>query len=333
MILPDNLDNMGIGDSRGGLHIDLENPNVLAGSEITGLVHVVVKETTPAHSLELLLKGKEITRWTSGSGKNKTHHYGNRKFLRWEMPLFVFSEGCLKPGHYNFPFAIYVPGSLPGSFSFARNATAQIIYKLGARVIGEGAGIPKTTIPLIISQTTYAVDSPANLQKTARMSTWCCLGQGEANIKAETDKLTYVIGETAATVMTAVNQGSELACTGFRASLIRTIVMRDDLNRTRVDSSVVSTADLPHPIPAHHPTPVTQSLVLPITSDGYQTNTVQGQLIQCKYEIKCETLVDGCCMCCGDIPAVEKHVVICPSSIPRMAPPPLPDEWKALIRT
>ena len=48
---------MGAGDSRGGLHIDLENPNVLTGSEITGLIHIVVKETTPAHSLELLLKG------------------------------------------------------------------------------------------------------------------------------------------------------------------------------------------------------------------------------------------------------------------------------------
>jgi len=172
MILPDNLDNMGIGDSRGGLHIDLENPNVLAGSEITGLVHVVVKETTPAHSLELLLKGKEITRWTSGSGKNKTHHYGNRKFLRWEMPLFVFSEGCLQSRHYSFPFAVSVPGSLPGTFSFAegffstRKSSARVIYKLGARVIGEQA---KTVIP--ISQFTCKEESGDSLQTTARIST------------------------------------------------------------------------------------------------------------------------------------------------------------------
>ena len=100
------------------------------------------------------------------------------------------------------------------------------------------------------------------------MSTWCCVGQGKARIKTETDKLAYVIGETAATMMTAENKGSELACTGFRAFLIRTIVMRDDLNRTGILSSVISTAYLLHPIPARHPTTVTQSLVLPITKDS-----------------------------------------------------------------
>ena len=84
------------------------------------------------------------------------------------MPLFVFSERCLKPGHYNIPFAESVPGSLPGTFVYGESVndtSARIIYKLGDRVIGEGAGIPKTPIPLVISQMTYAVDSPANLQK------------------------------------------------------------------------------------------------------------------------------------------------------------------------
>jgi hypothetical protein len=207
---------MGAGDSRGGLHVELENPNVLTGSEITGIVHLVVKETTPAQSLELVLKGKETTHWVVKTTKKTHHHYGTRKFMRWEIPLFVFSEGCLTPGHYGFPFAILVPGSIPNTFNYevsgigSRPTSARIIYKLGARIIGEGAGIPKTTIPLVISQTTYAVDAASQKETTARMSTWCCLGKGEAKIKADTDKATYVIVETATAVITAENQNSDL---------------------------------------------------------------------------------------------------------------------------
>lgn len=331
--------NMGGSNSRGGIHINLENPNVLAGSEITGLVHLIVKEATPAYGLELLLKGKETTHWVTGSGKNTHHYYGTRKFLRWEIPLFVFSEGRLQPGHYGFPFAVLIPGSIPGTFNFggggrgSHNPSARINYKLKAQIIGEKAGIQKGTIPLVISQTTYAIDGATRMENTARLSTWCCSGKGEEGIKAETDKMTYITGETAIAVMTAESQNSDLESKGFRASLIRTIIMRDNHGNSHVFVNVVSKADLPHSIPIHHPTPVTQSLTLPITSDSNQTNTVQGQLIQCKYDIRCEVVMKGWCMCCGQTPAVEKHVVICPSTIPRMEPPPLPEDWKGLVRT
>jgi hypothetical protein len=56
-------------------------------------------------------------------------------------------------------------------------------------------------------------------------------------------------------------------------------------------------------------------------------------LIQCKYEIKCEVEMDGCGMCCGDSPVIQKHIVVCPSTIPKTAPPTLPEEWKPFIRT
>jgi len=80
----------------------------------------------------------------------------------------------------------------------------------------------------------------------------------QVRIRAETDKSTYVIGETATAVMTVENQDTDLESAGLRASLIRYIVMRDDFHATFVVSDIVSTADLPHPAPIHHPTPVTE---------------------------------------------------------------------------
>lgn len=72
---------------------------------------------------------------------------------------------------------------------------------------------------------------------------------------------------------------------------------------------------------------------MPITSDSNQTSTVQGDLVQCKYAIKCEVRIQGFCIGYGQSPALEKHVVIRPSSIPVTEPPGLPEEWKALLRT
>jgi hypothetical protein len=296
----------------------------------------------PAHSLELMLKGKETTHWVVKENKETIHYYGTRKMLRWEIPLFVFSEGCLTPGHYGFPFSVLIPESLPGSFNFqnnglasrlgSRNSSARIVYKLGARVIGEGNDIPRTTIPLVISQATYAVDETTTMEATAIISTWSCLDKGKVKIRADTDKATYITGETAVAIITTDNKNSELESAGFRLSLIRTIVMRDHTGFHNLEIGVISSSNLPRSIPVHHPTPVTQSLRLPITSDSNQTNTVQGQLIQCKYEIKSEVEMDGC-MCDQDAPAVKKHVVVCPSTIPKTASPPLPEEWKPFIRT
>jgi hypothetical protein len=60
---------------------------------------------------------------------------------------------------------------------------------------------------------------------------------------------------------------------------------------------------------------------------------VQGELVQCKYDIKCEVVMDSWGMCWSERPAVQKQVVICPSTIQRMEPPALPEEWKSLVKT
>ena len=328
---------MGNSDSHGGLHIDLENPNALAGSMLAGVIHLVVKETTEASSLELLFKGKEYTHFAVKSGKSTRHYYGHRRVLWWEMPLYVFSEGKVDPGHYTFPFTVTVPDSVPGTFLYREDPfghqvfEAKITYKLCAKVLTPHNLITKAVIPLSITQTKYAAAATTSSEHTAHVTTWCCLGNGTVTVRSETDKGNYMVGENAQMDVKVGNKEGDLQVVGVTGSLVRSVVIRADNGTSRTCSSVISTASVPVSIPPHQFEPETSSISLPIISDDNQTNTVESQLVLCKYEIKGEAELNGC-VCCGDAPVVAKPVVIYPRHIPRSMAPELPEEWKALVR-
>ena len=327
---------MGLAASHGGLHIDLENPNVTAGSEITGVIHLVVKETAPAHSLELWLKGKEYTHYTEKQGNDTNHYYGNREVLRWKIPIYAFSEGKVDPGHYIFPFTLPTPSDLPGSFNFlesflgSKQNDGYIAYSIGAKVNSPAKLISKSKIPISVTQTIYHLEVNQPHERTVNVSTWCCFSQGSVYVHSDTDKSSYTIGENAVTGITVLNSQGELPVTHFKASLVRTIVLRTN-HGSKTFSTAVSTFSVPKHIGPHNTDRLSETLSLPITSDGQQTSTVDSQLIQCKYEIKGEAVLDGC-LCCEDSPQVAKQVVISPIFIPKTQPPTFPEDWQAIVR-
>ena len=307
---------MGSPDTRGVLLIAVENPSVTAGSEITGVIHLVVQETAPAHSLELWLKGKEYTHYAVKQGISTHHYYGNRDVLRWKIPVYVFSEGKVDPGHYNFPFTLPIPKSLPGTFHYKEDSLLKLIregsitYILTAKVISTEKHISKWKLELRVIQTCYQSIPNEPQERTVDVSTWCCLNRGSVVVKVETDKSYYFHGEQAVTSITVSNRKGELPVTHYRASLLRTIVLRTSHGST-TSSSLVSTLRCPTPVYALYPDDISMSLMLPVTIGDQVTFTLSTQLITCIYEIKAETRLDGC-LCGSETPEVKKQVVVSP---------------------
>lgn len=95
------------------MHIELKQPEeqlfsiVQAGEHLHGQVHLNVTKTFPAHGLFLFFEGKQDSK---GIKSGKSDKYA---ICALETKLASFLEGKANPGHYTYPFKLYIPDWLP----------------------------------------------------------------------------------------------------------------------------------------------------------------------------------------------------------------------------
>ena len=338
---------MGAKESTGGMYIELEANSVVAGQVITGLLHILVTTPIPATGLSLCFKGVEKTRWTvhkatCPTGPTPNLFTGRRILIRQNYHLHEASQGALQPGQYSFPFLIKTPSDLPSSFSCTLPSESApdhppprgvIQYSLVAKV----PGMAKTKQELFVTQQIYKEVAPTEDEVVANISTWCCWGRGVVRMRADFSKNAYVPGENATVVVDMHNEQSRVKSSGLRLVLFRQVRIRDTEghSKTAVEriAAVKSSLDVaagPNLLSAGKHSVV---MLIPPAEKVDRTVTVRSTLIDCEYFLRTEAVMDGRWMCCGEMPAIEKRMVVYQPQHqdPSEAPADKPEDWSPRV--
>ena len=329
----------------GHLHVQLENPNIQAGQEVTGVVHLKLDSDITAESLSLKFTGKEYCYWTEsrsesnsdGSSSTVTDVYtGKALVIKQHFPVFIFANSHVAAGQYSFPFSFITPPGLLGSFHVKHgDAKGHIKYHITAYIRSQ-SHVKKSKAEVhiihIVTQPITAISG----QTFANISTWCCFSQGSVQVSAFVNKSGYVPGELAEIEAEINNSKSRLAVTDVRCTLFRTIRFRSDQGRPFVlkttVNEVVSHQFVPPGNSLDGDLRVKLALLVKDAKEELQNaTTVSGQKVECVYTICIRAVMDGSCMCCGQTPSVERELLIYPMQQANILPPPIPENWHPMV--
>jgi Arrestin (or S-antigen), N-terminal domain len=123
-----------------------------AGDRVNGTVYVSVNQPQgqPIRAILLRLEGQEraVVHYTSteteGDASRSRDHYdeSNVTFSKMEHPLQTFPTGKIGRGHYEFPFTIQLPQSLPSSMDCQSGQShCSVQYKLTATFAKPSSGL------------------------------------------------------------------------------------------------------------------------------------------------------------------------------------------------
>ena len=314
--------------SAGHFHIHLEIRNFQAGESIPGVIHLKLKETIQANTLNLLFDGTEYVKYRfefTGMMQSETSHVINQRF-----PVFMLSEGKLSPGDYSFPFVFTLPKDIPGSFRLKEGHTeACIAYTVSAMVEGTTAFIDSAQVEVHISQ--LMSDPIYSLSDTTLTSLRLCgFNLGHLGLKIAFSKSAYVPGETVHLVLDINNSQSRLDVQGFVVGLYRLVKLRSE-NGFFERKEGVEFWNVPLRIPKGEALLGEQSrhenLVLPVSSIDTSTS-VHSTHIDCIYSLRIHIKMNAGWLCSVDSPEIEQAIVIYPTQLPQVVPPEVPQDWQ-----
>ena len=217
---------MGNTSSSSSLGIQLDQPAVYAGGEISGKVFLQVQKDTEADTLQLMLVGQEYahvhwtTTRTTGSGDNRTtetvHHdaYAKRILVQIDVPLAQFPTGRVAPGNYEFPFSATLPPGLPTSmFAKGGGGDCRISYQLKARLHRPSwFKWDTTSTRSIMVQSTPLPPAPAPFYaapQTVPVKLCCCFDRGQIHIGAGMDDTLLGRGQSVGVGIAVQNESSK----------------------------------------------------------------------------------------------------------------------------
>jgi len=329
---------MGNGNLKGGIHVQLEKGIYKGGEQVTGTVFLQLQEPSPSGAIVLGFQGTEYTRWkerrTRGTGKNRRTYYVTRsakavlcnyRFTLYQFPGEVPSQGI------TIPFSFVLPQNLPGSFNLSYfNTHAEISYSVGAEFTNiEQKGISNFS-RLKLYQEIQSLGQAESVSKSAKLLTWCCLNKGTCSIRADYPQSSYTPAETAAVNVTLDNSESKIAVNSISMKLFKTIRLLAHPGSKVVSYCIVEASGQGTEAGTENPKSLTTQLFLNLSSVANQFEdqyTTYGNLISCEYTLEVSGDMDGCCMCCGDVPIVQKRVIILPQYMPPPPLPPPPPGW------
>ncbi|TMW58559.1 hypothetical protein Poli38472_010118 [Pythium oligandrum] len=134
---------MGLFPRSAKVHVHVEQPTLLPGDTVTGVVTLEVLQAIDVQELLITLEGKEHLKWeeTSGDSSSTYHRYHD---------LFSLATRCqvhatLIPGETSYPFSFQLPHGIPASFEY-KNPGVRLLdwvevrteYKVTAEVTRNG---------------------------------------------------------------------------------------------------------------------------------------------------------------------------------------------------
>ena len=198
-------------------HIFLINDRdyAISGEELSGNVHLDLKQPFPAVSLIIEIEGDERWQWitTSTSTTNNSNggstsrttkdtHKGSRKIIQQGYTIFTFPDRVALPGQYTFPFKILIPYELPSSayFSGGSSSCASVSYIISAILLPcPTTGLREMAFKtsLIMREKPYIVNHNLLLSKNFTVkSCWGLRSKGQWLFETSFEKDSYSGNET-----------------------------------------------------------------------------------------------------------------------------------------
>ena len=145
--------------------------------------------------------------------------------------------------------------------------------------------------------------------------TWCCIDQGESQIKCHFETNTYVPGEHAKIISEIDNSHCRLHVQRIEARLLKTINLKSHTGRPYHLVTPVSVIQLPG-IGAGEDRTGANALQYQIQlveqNKGPLQPSTAGQLVNCLYSLQVKVVLDGC-TCCSAQPEITVPIsIVCP---------------------
>ena len=203
----------------GYIYVRTDRPYYYPGDEVFGKIYIRCEVPLSAAYLELGIKGDEkCSYWHTVHRKDKkstrVKKQSQRKIIEWRGTCFTFTQ-LLNPGDYQIPFSFVLPPGLPASIMFKNfhhvdKPKAKIAYYVNAILHNHDGLAMSYRQMLVIHQPPVPFQQDSVLQNTSSVTTWCCVEQGSAVVKAQFEKNVFFANEIANALVTTDNSKCNL---------------------------------------------------------------------------------------------------------------------------
>ena len=213
---------------------------------------------------------------------------------------------------------------------------AEIKYKFHAKLISQRNEKLKGRTFINVRQQAFNYNMNVNIEKSAKLSSWCCKNKGYCKIHVSYPQDTYNPSQVADISAVVDNSNSLLSVTGISYRFFYSLRLKCSGKETHFSSRTLLSGDIPKRIPAGesllNQSGIEIKLNLPSKiNELANMYSTKGQLIDCMYTNEVSATMDGSCMCCGDNPSVQSIMTIVPNVIMPPSAPEAPSDWNPVM--
>ena len=285
----------------GELGIETERGIYWAGERVEGNVCLVVNKGFPIKGIEIRLKGKERTKFRTGSGKHRHTHRGTHICCDYKGELITIKENIIMPGQYQFPFSFILPDSLPGSFYYKEGSKeGEISYELIAGSISADKSVSQLFyfLPFQLQQQMPTAKTNQKQSKHLRI-VGCCSSPGDSILHYELDKNYLHTTDKINIQITIDNQNSLAPITNIRLKIIQKLGLKSTSGfnqHTHRKHLTVYERYMPAVVPAGGQLNEGIIFSVSIPEKYSQMPTTGGELVECSYTALITIYYEGCCI-------------------------------------
>jgi hypothetical protein len=243
----------------GGIIIELNKPSYKPGEVVNGSIYVNMIQSFSTKNLEMTLHVQQYTKFReissdefheknrmrlymkhiTGDHKNikiKEHKEGKKEYFNGSIVIASYSNNLIPPGQYQYPFSFVLPLNLPGSFEFYDGSNiAYSAYFLEASLAAVNRSqIIKTQNLIIVNQAQETMGIVNQMEKTARLKTWCCIKRGSSTLMVNILKDSFYTNDTIMADCMLDNTNTKLDADNIKVQLMQKIVLKDNSGRNRL---------------------------------------------------------------------------------------------------
>ena len=294
----------------GQIHINTDRPSYFQGEYVYGTISLNLVKDFPGNELILKIKGKEVAKWSEGTGDNETNYYGEKIIVSHQFPVYKFNSNNIPQGQYNFPFSLFMSPALPASFKNT-GIHAEVSYKIKGEIKSTDKAYKhfRSSKPLHLKQTRNDAYAPPIANLKVSVDICCCFGQGSTNIETRVNKTNFFEGEVAYVDCTIDNSNCDLNLTTVDLRLIRRLVVKSNSGSVNSSDFNIVTRNNRLNVPARSPSQAQTKFEIPIKDFKKLPSTSQGDIVKNTYILSlCPNYESFFCNC--KVKRVETPILV-----------------------
>lgn len=331
-----------IDHSYGSLSIQVEQLKYYSGQQVNGWIYLNLFKPFPSGSMEVMITGKEKTKYVTVSNNRSTSrnrsfidlnqrhvsvHKDKLEFFNFHYQILSVVPNLFPAGQYSFPFSFLLPQNLAPTFDYSwmqegHHCHAKIEYKLKAVLkddVKKKILIDKS--PILVDRSPKEMVGFEQVSKyNAQVQGYCSIDKGIMNMTVHCQKNEYVVGEEASIKLEVDCSKMKANVTEITCALVQNIRMGK--RGGKEFSNVLSKKVLPGVNIGQVRAGANAFIFsLPIQTLGPYQSSTKGEIIQCEYTLVQLCNVDRCQCCNDDVKTLLNICVVNQSLQPYVFPP------------